>query len=752
MSSVRVKSGAVSPGERRSGHGVGPIAGGDVVANTCNNVVGARDRRINHRPDDRPTRSRRHARPRRIPRRTDLGGDRRRGRGRRSGSRCAGARASSTTAPRRWPASWRPSSSRRRCSTSRSAPAPAATCSAARSPRCSSARGPACSCISVVLLVQCLLFADGGITALGTNITADGRRHRAASAGWCSGCVQAVLPKRGRSVPVRRRRRRVRLRAGRGAGLRRASSRSAAHADSRSARSPRRCSACTRSSASARRVITVPGGRRPRRRPPRPRARRPPGARHARARDPHGADGGRRVRRPARRSVRSASSLVALLLAGVVELLRRRLPDGLDQGQRGPGLRRHARRSTPPATARSPATARAASTTPGSAAASPASSACWSCWCSAAGLTYAVRRRRRQPGARARPRLTMGAGHGHTLHFHGHSPVHRAPAHLKVLALLGFVLVVVATPRDWYPAFAVYLRRPRSSASPSRGCRRLPAAADGRRGAVRGVRAAAAVRRHGPAHRGARRRASASRAARGVGPARQGHARRARLPDARRDHRAAGRCSPASSGCGCPTLLVQIMGFMVRYLDVVTDELRRMRIARESRGFDARGAAALAGARRDPGRAVHPLLRARRAGAPRDAVARLHRHGCPAGDRDTPVLDVRGLAYAYPDGHQALFGVDLHVHRGERVALLGPNGAGKTTLVLHLNGILTAGRGQRRGERAAGREAAPAGDPPPGRRGVPGPRRPAVHGHRARRRRLRPGQPRPQGRRARRAG
>ena len=59
----------------------------------------------------------------------------------------------------------------------------------------------------------------------------------------------------------------------------------------------------------------------------------------------------------------------------------------------------------------------------------------------------------------------------------------------------------------------------------------------------------------------------------------------------------------------------------------------------------------------------------------------------------TPVLDVSGLAYAYPDGHQALFGVDLHVHQGERVALLGPNGAGKTTLVLHLNGILAAGAG-----------------------------------------------------------
>jgi cobalt/nickel transport system ATP-binding protein len=57
-------------------------------------------------------------------------------------------------------------------------------------------------------------------------------------------------------------------------------------------------------------------------------------------------------------------------------------------------------------------------------------------------------------------------------------------------------------------------------------------------------------------------------------------------------------------------------------------------------------------------------------------------------------LEISGLAYAYPDGNQALFGVNLSINQGERVALLGPNGAGKTTLVLHLNGIIPTMQGQ----------------------------------------------------------
>jgi cobalt/nickel transport system permease protein len=181
----------------------------------------------------------------------------------------------------------------------------------------------------------------------------------------------------------------------------------------------------------------------------------------------------------------------------------------------------------------------------------------------------------------------MGAGHGHKLHFHGHSPVHRAPAHLKVLALLAFMLLVVATPRDSYVLFGLYLLVItvviRLSRVPiSYLLKRtvveipfvvfavlLPFVATGPQTEVLGV----SVSQHGL-------EAGIALLVKGT----LGVLASLTL---------AATTEPQDLLAGLerlrvPQQLVQIMAFMVRYLDVVTGEMQRMRIARESRGFSAR--------------------------------------------------------------------------------------------------------------------------------------------------------------------
>lgn len=50
----------------------------------------------------------------------------------------------------------------------------------------------------------------------------------------------------------------------------------------------------------------------------------------------------------------------------------------------------------------------------------------------------------------------MSGGHSHLLYRHGDSVIHRLPAHVKLVALLAFMVIVVATPRELFAAFAGY--------------------------------------------------------------------------------------------------------------------------------------------------------------------------------------------------------------------------------------------------------------------------------------------------------
>ena len=173
------------------------------------------------------------------------------------------------------------------------------------------------------------------------------------------------------------------------------------------------------------------------------------------------------------------------------------------------------------------------------------------------------------------------------LHWPGSSLVHRAAPHAKLLALLGFVLVVVATPRDWFAAYALFLVLLGVVITVSRVpvaflARRLvvevpfvvfavllPFLALGPRVEVLGVRVSEAglLAAWGLLAKGTLGvLASLTLAATTPADDLLRGLQRLRLPE----------------------LLVQIMGFMVRYLDVVTDELGRMLVAMRSRGADLR--------------------------------------------------------------------------------------------------------------------------------------------------------------------
>jgi cobalt/nickel transport system permease protein len=51
----------------------------------------------------------------------------------------------------------------------------------------------------------------------------------------------------------------------------------------------------------------------------------------------------------------------------------------------------------------------------------------------------------------------VGVGHAHTLYRSGDSVVHRLPAHVKIVAAFVMVLAVVATPREAFAVFGLHL-------------------------------------------------------------------------------------------------------------------------------------------------------------------------------------------------------------------------------------------------------------------------------------------------------
>ncbi|TDC64400.1 cobalt ECF transporter T component CbiQ [Actinomadura sp. GC306] len=181
----------------------------------------------------------------------------------------------------------------------------------------------------------------------------------------------------------------------------------------------------------------------------------------------------------------------------------------------------------------------------------------------------------------------MGAGHAHRLYLPGTSPVHRLPPQTKIVAVVAFVLLVVATPRERMWAFAGYALLLAGVALLARVpfptvARRtvievpfvafaflIPFVAQGERITVLGLQVSEG----------------------GLWDAWNILAKGTLGVVA--SILLAATTEPRLLLLGIerlrmPPLITQIAAFMLRYMDVVAAELGRMRVARASRGFEAR--------------------------------------------------------------------------------------------------------------------------------------------------------------------
>lgn len=183
--------------------------------------------------------------------------------------------------------------------------------------------------------------------------------------------------------------------------------------------------------------------------------------------------------------------------------------------------------------------------------------------------------------------MTVGAGHSHPLYRDGDSPLHRAPAEAKIVCLVLFVLAVVATPREMFWPFGLYaviiLAVWRVARLPLRWILPrmlieapfvvlavlLPFAEGGERVSVAGMHLSVAglYAAWGIVIKGTLG-VAASLTVAATTTSRE-------LP-------------VALSRLRVPALIVSVLTLMIRYVDVLTAEARRMRMARISRGDSPR--------------------------------------------------------------------------------------------------------------------------------------------------------------------
>jgi len=177
---------------------------------------------------------------------------------------------------------------------------------------------------------------------------------------------------------------------------------------------------------------------------------------------------------------------------------------------------------------------------------------------------------------------------GERLYIHRHSVVHSLPSHLKIIAVLFFVLVVVSTPITYWPAFVIFLALVVSAAIAGKIA--IPTLAKRALIEIPFIFFAVLMPFFGTGERFE------------LGPL-----------NLYRDGLLAGLSIVAKGTLGVlsavilsttttareilrglerlrlPIIMVQIASFMLRYVNVISDEMERMKIARQSRGFDATG-------------------------------------------------------------------------------------------------------------------------------------------------------------------